>query len=198
MNVNDIAVIILAAGHSTRFGSSKMMHRLPNGKTVLMTTIEQYRLVFENISVVLKQCDELVSSLAHSDVKRVLNPHAHLGMSQSIIEGLHAQNDAKAYLIALGDMPYVSVDTLGLCAERTSTESIVIPVCDGREGHPVIFGADFRDPMLVSLQGDVGGKPVIGQNIDLVTHVEVDDQGVLHDIDRPEDVLSVNSRLYTE
>ena len=66
--------------------------------------------------------------------------------------------------------------------------NIAVPVYDNRRGNPAILGCGFKEELL-SLQGDVGAKELINNNESRVCKVYVDDMGVLHDIDRPEDVL---------
>ena len=185
MSIDEIAVIVLAAGQSTRFGSSKMAHSLASGKSILETTLEQYRQVFTNTSVVVSE----FSHYQHLGVPLVLNKHAHLGMSQSIIAGIKAQTNAKAWLIALGDMPYVKATTLKKCAAQSAEELIVLPTFKHQRGNPVIFGAKFRDQGLMQLAGDVGAKSVIEDNLDSVVFVPVEDAGVVQDIDRKSDIL---------
>lgn len=188
MNTNEVAVIILAAGQSTRFGSPKMSHCLSNGMSVLANTVAQYKLVFTNISVVIPECRKLINEFENSDVQLVFNTQSDLGMSQSIIAGIRAQPNARAWLIALGDMPYIKVASLKECAHQASENTIVVPTYKRKTGHPVIFGSAFRDQGLLNLSGDVGAKSVIEKCIDSVSFAEVNDLGVLHDIDRPSDI----------
>ncbi|MEQ9122692.1 MAG: 4-diphosphocytidyl-2C-methyl-D-erythritol kinase, partial [Alphaproteobacteria bacterium] len=52
-------------------------------------------------------------------------------------------------------------------------------------GNPVLWDKRFL-PDMAGLAGDVGAKPLIGQNEDVVVEVEMDDAAVLRDIDTPE------------
>ena len=187
MKADRIAVIILAAGQSSRFGSAKMHHYLDSGKTILNTCIEQYQKVFVNISVVISNDDKLGKMRIGSGVNTVVSEHSINGMSQSLITGIQSQPDVGAWLIALGDMPYVKSETISNLAGKATTNNIVVPECDHRRGNPVIFGRDFQTQLL-SLQGDVGAKQLIQENQSLILTVPVSDQGVLLDIDRPEDL----------
>ena len=188
MRTKDIAVIILAAGQSSRFGAEKIHYYLDTGKSILNTCIEQYQKSFTNISVVLSANDQAEKIITEQGVTVVVSEHSIKGMSQSIISGVQSQNDASAWLIALADMPYVKPETLSSLAIKATFNTIVVPVCGHRNGNPVIFGRDFYN-QLISLKGDIGAKQVIKDNFSLVLKVPVDDHGVLLDIDRPEDIL---------
>lgn len=188
MQSEHIAVIILAAGQSARFGAVKMTHVLDNGKTILNTCVEQYQKSFANVNVVIPNATKLHQGLTGLDVNIVVSNHTAQGMSQSLIAGVKSQPNADAWLIALGDMPYVQAETASSLAEKATTANIVVPVCGHRRGNPVIFGRDFYS-QLMSLQGDVGASQLIKANSSLVLKVLVGDKGVLTDIDRPEDIL---------
>ena len=64
---------------------------------------------------------------------------------------------------------------------------IVVPVYQGKRGHPVGFSSLFRQALL-SLQGDVGAREILRQHADEITYLECDDPGVLFDVDVPEDL----------
>jgi molybdenum cofactor cytidylyltransferase len=85
-------------------------------------------------------------------------------------------------------MPAVSTDTFqklaGILTERP--RAIVVPIHEGRDGHPVLFGARFFDDLLL-LKGDAGGRSLIDANPDAVLRLAVDDPGILRDIDTQED-----------
>ena len=188
MRVDHIAVVILAAGRSTRFGSQKMTHRLADGKTILQTCIEQYQRVSSNVSVVINNDSILERSLKDSNVNIVVAKNADKGMSQSLIAGMQNQTNVDAWLIALGDMPYIKTSTLEKLTTQSAKNNIIVPVCDGRRGNPVIFGCDFQAELL-TLEGDVGAKQLIELNQSRITKVQLDDDGIFHDIDRVEDIL---------
>ena len=85
-------------------------------------------------------------------------------------------------------MPWVDAQTLKQLRILSSTDHIVLPFHQGQRGHPVVFGRRFW-PALAHLQGDQGGRHVILDNTDACIPVEVEDSGVLLDIDSPTDIL---------
>jgi molybdenum cofactor cytidylyltransferase len=64
---------------------------------------------------------------------------------------------------------------------------IAAPVYKEQRGHPVCFSAALRDE-LAALRGDEGARGVIQRHRGAANLVEVDDPGVLRDIDVPGDI----------
>lgn len=107
------------------------------------------------------------------------------GMGDSLANGIqHIERlDWDAALIALGDMPFVKATTLQQLFNALNTRDVVVPVHDGRWGHPVGFGkAHF--PALARLHGDRGGRAILQAANPF--ELPVNDPGVLLDIDTPE------------
>ena len=95
---------------------------------------------------------------------------------------------AKAVAVLLGDMPWGDAQTLKQLRTLSSASHIVLPFHQGQRGHPGVFGRRFW-PALAHLQGDQDGRQVILDNTDACIPVEVEDSGVLLDIDSPKDIL---------
>lgn len=185
--------IILAAGLSARFGSAKMLHQLPGGTPMLRQTVGSYLKVFASPTVVIKSGDAaLRGSLDGLPVDIVECDRAEHGMSQSLISGVEANRNAIGWLIALGDMPYVSQSTVQRLNDALREDAIVVPTVESKngkqDGNPVGFGRYFYS-QLSALSGDRGGKAIVQQHPDQVIRVTVDDPGVLLDIDKPDQVL---------
>jgi molybdenum cofactor cytidylyltransferase len=187
-----ISAIVLAAGASRRMGRSKPMVSLGN-RTILQRTLDHLRAarVDEIVVVLGHRAGEVLTTLQGMGCRVVINRQHDQGMSSSLRRGLQAVHPrSRAALIALGDQPFISpqiIDRLVEAFER-DRRSIVVPIHNGQRGHPVIFGRDLW-PRLESLSGDVGGKELIRQHSEDVLEVEVDDPGILMDIDRPEDAV---------
>jgi molybdenum cofactor cytidylyltransferase len=87
-------------------------------------------------------------------------------------------------------MPYVRVDTLQTLRDRMNDargdalSRIVVPMFRGETGHPVGFSREFFGE-LIALSGDRGARSVIAAHADRVERVNVDDPGVVTDIDEP-------------
>jgi molybdenum cofactor cytidylyltransferase len=86
-----------------------------------------------------------------------------------------------AWLVALGDMPWVEPDTLRRLADALAGgATIAAPVMHGRRGNPVGFGRVHLEALL-ALSGDQGARRLL--QTCPVTEVEVTDPGIFRDID---------------
>jgi molybdenum cofactor cytidylyltransferase len=91
-------------------------------------------------------------------------------------------------LIVLADQPFLQPSTLDLLIHhyRQGTAQIVVPTWQGTRGNPVLLDRSvFADAM--ALQGDVGCRAIFGKYPESLLKVEVQDEGILLDIDHRED-----------
>jgi molybdenum cofactor cytidylyltransferase len=190
-------VIVLAAGRARRFGSDKRRHRLADGRPMLAHSVDLYATAFAHCIVVLRPDDpdpeELLTNSAIRPSLRVIRaPDADLGMGHSLAAGATAARGWDYVFVALGDMPWVDPATLArlrAVMEHALAEgrefTIVQPLYAGVPGHPVGFAAAFL-PDLERLQGDEGARALLQRNRGAVQRVDVEDPGVLRDLDSPE------------
>lgn len=83
-------------------------------------------------------------------------------------------------------MPYLTPHTIRAIADGlTSPEAIVAPSYQGQRGHPVAFGSAYTS-RLVALEGDTGARELLIS--EHITIVDVDDAGIVRDIDTPDDL----------
>jgi len=184
-SIEDAAVVLLAAGTSTRFGSDKRLH-LIEGKPMILRTADQYKKVFSNLFIVIKESDEEISQILQPlHPSMVVAENAHEGMGASLAAGVESAADYPNLFIALADMPYVETNTLQRLYEILVPNGIVRPVYQGTPGHPVGFTREYY-PELTMLQGDTGAREVIRNNLRSLVQLWVNDSGVLRDVDRPE------------
>lgn len=183
------AALVLAAGQGRRFGSDKRLARLPSGQTLLAATLGRVLEVFDEVSVVLRVGDDPQALGIDPRVRVVRAENAGGGMGSSLAAGIAAVTDSTADAVAvlLGDMPWVAAATLRHLSANARPGQIVVPVYQGQRGHPVLFGRVFW-PALMAVGGDQGGRQVILDHPDRCIRMAVVDDGVLRDIDRPEDL----------
>jgi molybdenum cofactor cytidylyltransferase len=189
--------ILLAAGRGRRFdptgAASKLLQPLPGGEL----------LVAASARVLLSSVDSVIAVVRPdgggvADCLRALGcivtvcPDADSGMAASLVHAIrHSLPDARSWLIALGDMPYVSAATmLALRAALEQGADIALPVHAGQRGNPVGFGRVHLDALL-ALQGDQGARAIL--KTQPVTVVSVDDVGVVSDIDTVADLLKTST-----
>ncbi len=183
--------ILLAAGFARRFGSQKLLARLPDGRCVVEAVTQNLfdAMGRSNVIAVVGEDAALIKVLEQCGSEVTVNVETENGMGSSIAAGIRASMDAAGWLIALGDMPQVSPQTISrVCETLESGAGIVIPTFNGARGHPVAFAKDYRDELL-ALRGDQGARGVVAAaDPRRVVYLPVADSGVLADIDTPEDL----------
>src|SRR5262245_35993146 len=103
-----IAVIVLAAGASTRMGRQKLTLPMGDGKPLVRAAVEQVLAADpEDVVVVLgREADAVASALAGLPVRTVMNPRYAEGQSTSLRAGVEALGPGvEAAIVALGDQP---------------------------------------------------------------------------------------------
>jgi len=182
MMANSLACIVLAAGKSRRFGADKRQARNSQGQTLLGLALENIPSGFRQHILVLHPGDEAVASAYAANWQIVYAEQAEQGMGNSLAAAIPHVADCTAVLIALADMPLVLPETFTLLAEAARPDRIVVPFFEQQRGNPVVIGRDFL-PTLAALKGDSGARQLMQQHPELVVRLEVNDPGVLRDID---------------
>ena len=192
----NIRGVLLAAGYSTRFGSNKLLHPLPAGSQdagVPIALAAARRFVDalpDPVAVIRPRAQKLGKILRDAGCNTVVCRNAAEGMGVSLAEGVRAAADAHGWVIALADMPYLRPDTIRVIAKALSEgAAIAAPAYRGERGHPVGFARRFLDE-LTALRGDAGARELIKKHPDWITLYDVDDPGVLRDVDEPSDLES--------
>jgi molybdenum cofactor cytidylyltransferase len=197
------AVIVLAAGRGERFlGPAHKLGQPLAGSTVLGTTLRNA--IASQLPVVVVTTEGLADiarrSVAARDV--IVLPDARpgaapgsaaqFGMGHSIAAGVSARANAGGWLILPGDMPLVQAATLVAVADALEHHPVVCAHHKGRRGHPVGFSAELYSE-LVTLSGDEGARRLVARYPAL--GLELDDPGVLIDVDTEADLAQVRQTL---
>lgn len=195
--MNGPCALVLAAGYGRRFGeqagegTNKLLAPCVGLDGSRRALLEQALVNFgrwrgERLLVVRQGSDRLAELGAlgarHGFECLIV---ASAGMGDSLSAAVRATPNASGWLVALGDMPWVRPETLLQVAARITADQACVPVYQGRRGHPVGFGRGYAGG-LAALQGDQGGRRLLEQG--QVTLLEVDDPGVLQDVDVPGDL----------
>jgi CTP:molybdopterin cytidylyltransferase MocA len=191
---SNLAGIILAAGYSSRMHQFKPL--LPLGKsTVIETAIDGFiEAGIGNIVVVIgHNAEALKPLLDHKKIQWVYNSRFDEGMFTSILAGLNAlEKSVHGFLLLPADIPLVKKKTINQLCEAfdSSNKDIIYPVYLGRRGHPPIISAKMF-PEILKYDGTGGLKALLKTYGDRAFHVEVDDEGVLLDMDQYEDYMKL-------
>ena len=115
-------------------------------------------------------------------------------MAGSVRVGLKALPvQTTAVLVLPVDHPLVSPHTIKAlaAAHRQDPARIVIPVHQGRKGHPVLFPR----PVVEELHGCATLREVVRRDSERLRLVEVDDEGILFNLNTPADLQALEARL---
>jgi CTP:molybdopterin cytidylyltransferase MocA len=185
-----IAGLILAAGASTRMGSPKALLKF-RGETFLDRLIGILASHCAPVIVVLgHQAEAIEAGLRRAGQARlVLNPDHRKGQLSSLQCGLRAvPSESRGVLFTPVDHPAVEPATVQRLVEqagRVPPPLLVIPRYEGRGGHPVCCARDLI-PEFLALPAVAQAREVIRRHLEHTCYVEVEDPGILKDVDDPE------------
>jgi molybdenum cofactor cytidylyltransferase len=185
-----IAGLILAGGASRRMGTAKALLTL-RGETFLDRLIR----------VIGESCDPVVVVLGHEPEKiRIglrtpgrarftINHDYERGQLTSLQCGLRAiPPESQAILFTPVDYPAIQLETIHALAAafEAGGDLFVVPRYEGRHGHPVIFNVSVL-PEFLGLPPDSDARAIIHRHRDHTRYIDVEDPGILKDVDRPEE-----------
>ena len=188
-----VAGIILAAGRSTRMGTPKALLLAPDGLTFVARLIRTLVRGGIDAPLVIGRLDDeaLQAEVESAGARLVINPEADEGgQLSSLLAGLRKADrpGVRGLLVIPVDAPMVMPDTVArLIAVFSDTSGAIIRArYRGRNGHPVIFSRSLFDELRHASR-DAGAKAVLRAHHDTIINVDLDDPGVVGDIDTPED-----------
>lgn len=193
-----IAGLILAASQGKRLGAVKPL--MPADHAVLLDrVVKQFRNAkLDDLIVVLgHEARQIVQRIPLNGIKIIINSEHRAGLASSIQRGLaHVSSRFRAVMIGTGGMALVTSQTIDTLIREYNKgkKGIVVPVHDGRRGHPVIIDLKYLESML-ELRGDVGTRSVMETHAEDVREVPIDSDEVLIDIDTRETWEKVRDRL---
>jgi len=190
------AIVVLAAGAGSRYlGSRHKLTEKLGGDSVLRRTLRNA--IASELAVVLVVSESLASEanglLVSNDIVIVDSRSQTMwGMGDSIAAGVSMHAGASGWLVLPGDMPFVRPSSMCAVAEALDQQPIAYAQHRGRRGHPVGFGTEMFSE-LVMLKGDEGARRLLARYP--TAAVELDDPGVLFDIDTVEDLAEAQRRV---
>ena len=183
--------VVPAAGSAERFGGRKLLTPI-DGEPLLDRTISALLNggVDQIIVVVGPEADDLkhdVNAFSDPRVWPVVNPDPSRGMFSSLQAGM-AEAEADALLVLPADMPFVQSGTVAILLDVfASRPAIVSPRYQGKRGHPVVLPPALRDEIRAA-DPTFTLHDILKRHADMRVDVDVQDRGVVRDVDRPEDL----------
>ncbi|WP_294303084.1 nucleotidyltransferase family protein [uncultured Chryseobacterium sp.] len=185
---NKTAIIILAAGNSSRLGEPKQLLHY-QGKTLLRHTADEALLITEKVVVVTgeehPQITEQITGLHH-----IRNENWSGGMASSLKVGLEETlqcfPETEQIIFTVCDQPFITASVFKALIDKknTSPKGIVASAYADTLGVPVLFSSAYTQKLL-NLNGQEGARKLIQQHKDDTDSV-LFEKGYW-DIDTPED-----------
>ncbi|MFI5273556.1 MAG: NTP transferase domain-containing protein [Ktedonobacterales bacterium] len=201
------AIIVLAAGRSSRMGQHKLLLPLGEEPLVAHAVRAACASLATHVVVVLGHDAERVhAALPSGRYEPVVNPDYASGMASSLRAGLAAllagtgatrtpSSPLGGVLITLADQPLAAVGLLNAlltAAATASPDAIIAASAAGLRGNPVYFPALYFDE-LAQVRGDEGGRAVIVRHLDQLQLLDWPDTNVFLDVDQPGDYERVRA-----
>jgi molybdenum cofactor cytidylyltransferase len=186
-------IVVLAAGRGSRFkGTTHKLQQSLGDRSVLDSTLRNaieshLPLVVVTTAALAEAATRLVAT---HDVLVVSPDEAALGMGNSIAAGVAARAGSPGWLLLPGDMPLVRPATLLAVAAALGHHAVAFAQHHGRRGHPVRFAAELYSE-LMKLNGDEGARRIVARYP--AVGVDVDDPGVLVDVDTEADLAALRA-----
>lgn len=191
-----LAALVLAAGRSSRFGDDKLLQIFADAPIVTHAIRAACAAPVARIVIVKRPgaaLDQACRDAAVNDARISLLDVESEALSASLRAGLAALSDSAGAFIFLGDMPLVPHHAPALLAEKLDAHFAALPMFEGRPGHPVLLSARAVG-LAQSLDGDQGAGVLLRQYADDVARLEMDDDGVVFDVDTLADYQRLSSR----
>lgn len=189
--VQSCAVIILAAGDSSRLGRPKQLLTYTE-KPLLQIAIDNAKEIEPDlVMVVLGSNMQLIESQINTDGTIIVeNPNWENGLASSIKSGLNAltkiSSNIDAIILMVCDQPFVDSKILKALLHEQARTGHAIVGCkyDDTKGIPALFHKSVF-PKLLCLEGDTGAKKLFEEYKEVASFVSFKDGGI--DIDTSED-----------
>jgi CTP:molybdopterin cytidylyltransferase MocA len=192
-----LAAVILSGGESKRMGSPKALLRL-GGETFLehLRAVTRHERIGVRRVVLGAHAKAIRETVALPDDEVVVNAEWEQGTLSSLqaaIRSLPAGTDG--LLLCLVDHPLIGGELVGRLIEAfyALRKKIVLPVCGGRRGHPVIFSAELYGELLAAPM-EVGARAVVWAHAEEVAEVMTKDDGCLVNVNDPSAVARLEGK----
>lgn len=183
-----VAGVVLAAGASTRMGTSKQLLKWGGQPMVRVAVEKALKAGLEPVLVVTgASYPEVQQAVKDLEVQLVHNPDWEMGQSTSVKAGINSlPDDVGAVIFFAVDQPKLPVGFVEALKDThaRTLAPIIVPMVDHKRGNPVLFDMiTFKD--LSEIEGDVGGRQIFSRYS--LTWIPWVDSSVFVDVDTMEE-----------
>lgn len=184
----ELAMIITAAGRSTRFPPNKLMETVA-GMTCIEHTLKTFTHLNLDLFVVLghegERIQKTLSQRYGDDIRFVYNAQYESGLSSSVLAGIQTAGNAYDYWgFCPGDKPFIQTETVDALMQKLEVKQplILAPQYKKKPGHPIFFSRELG-PSFLKISGDTGGRQLLKTYDAETLKMDVSDRGVSIDMD---------------
>ncbi len=186
-----VAAVVLAAGQGSRMGGGKLLLPIGDATVIERAVHSLLQVPVADVVVVIGVYGlSIQRALRGLPVRFAFNPDPNSEMAESIRCGLREiePSSIAAFLLLPADMPLIRPETIRqtIQALLDSDRSIAVPLLRGRRGHPVVFRSHLYRKVL-TFRSPQGIRPLVHGDPSQLLQVEVDDEGVVADLDSWDD-----------
>lgn len=191
-----VSGLFLAAGLSSRYGSQKLLLKLPGGsvaecslRNLLESAVDEVIIVTGVDAALVQVLRDIAEARYKKNITFIENPSPERGMASSARIAVDAcGEESEGFLFLLADLPFVVpfyIDR-AVAEFRTDTAKNIIPIYGDKQGHPVIISSRWRGEFS-SDRKDYGGRKIINRHFEETKRIEFRSDLPLLDIDTEED-----------
>ena len=191
-------MVILAAGLSERFGSSKALAEFKNQKLIEYLQSQMLSIPDLKLIIVLGAYAQDVTPFIfnHKNVQFVYNKDYKFGQTSSFQCGLkEISSETKGVFLLPMDCPFISSQTITSMMSYFITHAplILIPTKDGRKGHPPLFHVQLMDDIL-SMSHEQGMNEVAYHHQQELVLFPTQDMGILDTFNTQDEYLELRKK----
>lgn len=192
---NNFAVLILAAGTSSRLGEPKQLLKIKD-ETLIQIAVKRALNLTNDVKVILGyKSHEIMQEIKDFAISIAVNPNYEQGMGSSISFGMKDFSESKKVLIMLCDQPLIPLSHYNLLIKKSieNEDLIICSKYQDRFAVPSLFPKIYHKNLL-ELKGDEGARKLLKNNS--IAYVILDDKLSI-DIDTKEDFENLDLSLFT-
>mgnify|MGYP003478412833 FL=1 len=162
-NSKDLAVVILAAGISSRLGNITKQLLVYKNETLLKIVVKKALEISKNVFVVLgHEKEKCEKELEDFDVNIIYNSNYKKGMGSTLSLGIKHTKEFNYTMVMLFDQPFIPISHFQALKENIQNENIIASLYEKNKSAkvPAIFPKKYYDELL-KLDADFGAKEIL-------------------------------------
>ena len=162
-NSKDLAVVILAAGISSRLGYITKQLLVYKNETLLKIAVKKALEISKDVFVVLgHEKEKCEKELEDFDVNIIYNSNYKKGMGSTLSLGIKHTKEFNYTMVMLCDQPFIPISHFQVLKENIQNENIIASLYEKNKSAkvPAIFPKKYYDELL-KLDADFGAKEIL-------------------------------------